>query len=1167
MSISLNVLKKIRGRLLRQTSGMPVAGVVVTLSVAIEENSHVPISTLKSDSTGYFSFDLQALINMGLNTVSGLYISAPQVGLANHNLLRTLLASTSHEQALLARYNDAERTDTRGEQSLCIEFPIYVEDSNVCSDVANALCQTANIPSIQSPDGCDYKLSPYSFVTSTKLNLGEDCCESLVPSTLPIQEHLFYRVIVRRGGEGDLDTVDASLERSVDITKDLDKSPLRVKFADVLDYRQRWYAIGHSLGEIKYSLPLAPGESTQLAVIEWSRNDAASRFDSVTAKENLVHWQNRDRTIEETIDAGLKESQGGWSWAGGLSSGMAYDAKEYGQYTGNWAAGGGTKNSWGNRNLEADSLQELHDTITQSTSYTRSLNSTVIVQASQAEMNNVQTRRVANHNHCHALTVQYYEVLRHFRLCTEFVGRRQAVLIPFSTVTFATREIAIRFRTILEQALLNQSLLPFFDALVRLEIDIYPDETGDPGDSTDPTYFTGSLSGQLVDARHFPMFPVSGGNRLLIEKGSTLHITAEMVGNIINFGGGSAGNSDVDGQPGNPAPENQNWPMPGVPSFAFLAKVGSEFHLVQRDYTFEAKEEGELSFWFNDGGPLTDNNGFAMATVTVSAPTSTEPPGTVKDLTDSLSPKNADEVKEKMLLKHLNANIGYYNRAIWFLLDSVERQIYLEMALGYDSDLLAAIDTRPIAVSGNYVAFIYDGPLPSDRDEVVELETKESIVTLPTRGLFAEAQLGHCNSCEQRDITRMWDWTVMTTEEPPAITGIEPGPQGQTPNITPAQLPSNVIQIAPTPAAPDPAGLAAALKLLGTPDIFRDMSGLDEASMILGKLVDGTNTTLAEMVKGAAAAKQKVDATRTQSGTSSNRQSQKQTPAERYDNLQVAKEVAKAADELGLNDQQKSDLTQDIIGSGVLWQFPKTIPNTGQAGSTTTSWPNLDRVKVLERLKLLQGNANLFDQGPIGLCTAAAFYHHIIQRDPLQFYLFGSGLLSLGVAFLGNLKVVPGDDLRGADYNGLAKRYANFPPQADWMLMSALRDSENWLFDFEGSPDENIAMLTSAREMSEWYTQTGFYQSVSYSTDTSRQDISKIQKKANNHIALWISVKLLGDPRDGTHMITLESPITIDVANNKVTFDYWTWAQPVKTLATTVDALEANYMGSIVATF
>ena len=51
----------------------------------------------------------------------------------------------------------------------------------------------------------------------------------------------------------------------------------------------------------------------------------------------------------------------------------------------------------------------------------RSLTSTVVVQASQAEQSQVQTRRVANHNHCHALTIQYYEVLRHFRINTEFV--------------------------------------------------------------------------------------------------------------------------------------------------------------------------------------------------------------------------------------------------------------------------------------------------------------------------------------------------------------------------------------------------------------------------------------------------------------------------------------------------------------------------------------------------------------------------------------------------------------------------------------------------------------------------------------------------------------------------------------------------------------------------
>ena len=120
--------------------------------------------------------------------------------------------------------------------------------------------------------------------------------------------------------------------KPVDVTEYLPApaSPA-VKFGEVLEYRQRWYALGHSLGEIKYSLPLAPGESTQLAVIEWGRQDTISRFDEVKGQEFLSHLQRRDRSIDESVDAGLKETQGGWSFMHGHSTAAAYDAKAYGQ--------------------------------------------------------------------------------------------------------------------------------------------------------------------------------------------------------------------------------------------------------------------------------------------------------------------------------------------------------------------------------------------------------------------------------------------------------------------------------------------------------------------------------------------------------------------------------------------------------------------------------------------------------------------------------------------------------------------------------------------------------------------------------------------------------------------------------------------------------------------
>ena len=127
MSANLKMLKKIRGRLLYRTSGAPVAGVVVTLSITFGENSVAPISTLKSDATGYFSFDLQPLIQAGLDNVTALLISAPQVGLRDYNLLRKLLASSTDNQTTFALFNNSESNTSLGQKPLCIEFPIFVE--------------------------------------------------------------------------------------------------------------------------------------------------------------------------------------------------------------------------------------------------------------------------------------------------------------------------------------------------------------------------------------------------------------------------------------------------------------------------------------------------------------------------------------------------------------------------------------------------------------------------------------------------------------------------------------------------------------------------------------------------------------------------------------------------------------------------------------------------------------------------------------------------------------------------------------------------------------------------------------------------------------------------------------------------------------------------------
>ncbi|MDQ3879395.1 MAG: hypothetical protein M3290_13780, partial [Actinomycetota bacterium] len=510
---------------------------------------------------------------------------------------------------------------------------------------------------------------------------------------------------------------------------------------------------------------------------------------------------------------------------------------------GNWALGGGTSNSWGNRDITGDIENDLHDHVAQGTSFVRSQRSTVIVQATQAERDALQTRRVANHNHCHALTIQYYEVLRHYRLETHYVGRRNAILIPFKPITQFTSALALQFRTLVERALLDERLSSCFDALIRLAIGDAAYEnrpaaatagsTGGAGSGETATdeFFTGEEKNITVDSATF-----SKPTGLKIEKGSTVTISARLgPEGEIKFGQGQFSGFGLRGGGATDA----RCPAPDLPAGALVAEVSGDQWMVGFGSTHVAKEEGDLELFFNDFSP-GDNKGTAVADVTVRRP---EPRRTVpapkRDESPEAGPftQRTDRICEERLLRHLNANLGHYNRAVWMLMDPAQRRMYLEEALGGSSELLYGIDDVPLTVSGNRVVFPFNGPMPKAAwFEEKNPKPRMSVVTLPTRGLFAEAQLGHCNACEVRDITRMSDWTEMTTEEPPAISGITPGPRGEMPQLTPTQLPGNVIQITQPPEAPTPTGVSAALGLLGAANVFRDMSALNEASTLLGKL-------------------------------------------------------------------------------------------------------------------------------------------------------------------------------------------------------------------------------------------------------------------------------------------------------------------------------------------
>jgi hypothetical protein len=246
----------------------------------------------------------------------------------------------------------------------------------------------------------------------------------------------------------------------------------------------------------------------------------------------------------------------------------------------------------------------------------------------------------------------------------------------------------------------------------------------------------------------------------------------------------------------------------------------------------------------------------------------------------SLTPEERHQINK--LTDHFERNKDYYNRVILLATDPTAIAIQFEGNTWTPGETLADhADPMPLEVFGSYVAYplakkaaqiddtlavdiaaALNGNDPgrrqwgqdklaamseTERAEVMERVAlasakSERLITLPTRGVFAEGKLGHCNVSEEIDNTRFWKWEEHPIPfEAPGINPVTPiQPQPQQVGATPTAFPQSLVNIVNPSPAPDPTGLGAALSLLGTPNIFRDMSGRQEVADLLKKLSDNS---------------------------------------------------------------------------------------------------------------------------------------------------------------------------------------------------------------------------------------------------------------------------------------------------------------------------------------
>jgi hypothetical protein len=644
---------------------------------------------------------------------------------------------------------------------------------------------------------------------------------------------------------------------------------------------QSWYAKGITLGHMLHSLALAPGEATRIAVIDWSRRTRAAVSETIEEAEALDTATEHSRAISEVQNAVASEMQEGGSmssgWSKSTSKGKGSGASVGGGIagavsgvTGVLGFGAGTASSkqesettteasstsWsvGNRTVMAEMSQRVNDRTEQHSTSVRNRRASAVREVSQSEHEQVSTRVVANYNHMHALTVQYYEVVQIYRVLVQVHSVQRVLFLPFELLDFSgarAEDVIARFRGQLLAAALNERVAALLlddrgeveiRAAIRMQLpSLFSDvfrggvlstammaRTTEPG-GTGPTIEPTTPTPPTPPTTTPPTRPLPVVRRITVAGPVVDTIPGDVELVSASFDSVRVDRVRFD-QVGMPA-DNSTFAVPDTTS-----KVDFPNALPLRSITaiHVTKVDADV-----DSGTMTLHYRSAGRQLTLAVPLDLAA-GTSMQKVAFLA---ADPTNRKEELKaHLQANRAYYSQSVLRKLDSATLAMLLSRFTFKGKPLADQVEPNPLAVAGNYL--VLRAPIEADEPAGIDNsatkwgdllkqrnltseQRDDRLVPIPTGGVFAEAVLGRSNSAEKLDITRFWNWQDSPIPmQPPEISPISTGSRGTVEDLRPGQLSAPVLNISTPTALPEPAGLSAALNTLASGSMFRDMSGL-----------------------------------------------------------------------------------------------------------------------------------------------------------------------------------------------------------------------------------------------------------------------------------------------------------------------------------------------------
>lgn len=218
----------------------------------------------------------------------------------------------------------------------------------------------------------------------------------------------------------------------------------------ILWFKAVFKSDGYSLGDLVYSLPLAPGQKKQIVHYDMVNSLTASETQQIGQGEGLTATLFDDRTITDQLSGQLTEDVSGSSNAStaGVSAGLGLGGA-VGPIGGSLGVSGGFANSrsrasqQGARSIGQSFGEKLRQSLIQRSESYRQLNASVVTQVREGQSYGVTAEAVANHNHCHSMTMMYFEVLRHFAITQELSQVQECVFVPLLMTEFAPSNIAV----------------------------------------------------------------------------------------------------------------------------------------------------------------------------------------------------------------------------------------------------------------------------------------------------------------------------------------------------------------------------------------------------------------------------------------------------------------------------------------------------------------------------------------------------------------------------------------------------------------------------------------------------------------------------------------------------------------------------------------------------